>query len=82
MWIPLAAIAVIGLVCMVWRAVRFQEGGRMIVLLVLCIFSMLFWGFFELAGSTVTRFTEDVVDRTVFGYLGNKSDGQALNLGP
>ena len=39
----------------------------MIVILVLCTFSVMFWGFFELAGSTITRFTENVVDRNVMG---------------
>ena len=40
----------------------------MIVIVTLCCFSMMFWGFFELAGSTITRFTADQVDRVVFGY--------------
>jgi proton-dependent oligopeptide transporter, POT family len=44
-----------------------EERGRIIVIIVLCCFSMLFWGFFELAGSTITRFTEDRIDRVVFG---------------
>ena len=39
----------------------------MIVILILCTFSMMFWGFFELAGSTITRFTEEVVNRNVLG---------------
>ena len=50
-----------------WRGTR-EEAGRIIVIIVLCIFSMLFWGFFELAGSTITRFTELRVDRMVFGW--------------
>ena len=50
-----------------WRAPR-EEGGRMIVITVLCIFSMVFWGFFELQGSTITRFTEDKVNLWVLGY--------------
>jgi len=45
-----------------------EEAGRMIVILVLCTFSMMFWGFFELAGSTITRFTESGVDRMVRGW--------------
>lgn len=50
-----------------WRAPR-EEGGRMIVIIVLCIFSMLFWGFFELAGSTIQRFVEYKMDRVIFGW--------------
>lgn len=49
------------------RAPR-EESGRMIVAIVLCIFSMLFWGFFELAGSTIQRFVEARMDRVVFGW--------------
>lgn len=49
-----------------WRAPR-EEGGRMVVIIVLCVFSMVFWGFFELQGSTITRFTEDQVNRWVLG---------------
>ncbi len=67
-WIVPALAAAAGLLRLVVQASRFQEGGRMIVILVLCTFSMMFWGFFELAGSTITRFTEDAVDRVVFGY--------------
>jgi POT family proton-dependent oligopeptide transporter len=52
---------------LLWEALRGsrEEAGRMMVILVLCTFSMMFWGFFELAGSTITRFTEDAVDRVV-----------------
>lgn len=44
-----------------------EEAGRMFVILILCTFSMVFWGFFELAGSTITRFTKEAVDRVVMG---------------
>ncbi|MFH0981743.1 MAG: peptide MFS transporter [Planctomycetota bacterium] len=50
-----------------WRAPR-EEGGRMIVIIVLCIFSMVFWGTFELQGSTITRFTQDQVNLWVLGW--------------
>lgn len=62
-------IAVPVVLYLLWEALRGnrEEAGRMIVILVLCTFSMVFWGFFELAGSTITRFTEDKVDRVLFG---------------
>jgi POT family proton-dependent oligopeptide transporter len=41
------------------------ERDRLIVILVLCFFSMLFWAFFEQAGSSVTNFTDRNVDRVV-----------------
>jgi POT family proton-dependent oligopeptide transporter len=51
----------------IWRAAR-EEAGRMIVIVVLCCFSMIFWGFFELQGSTITRFTELEVNLHVFRW--------------
>ena len=45
-----------------------EEAGRMIVIIVLCLFSMVFWGFFELQGSTITRFVEDKVNCRLFGF--------------
>ncbi|MCB9854346.1 MAG: peptide MFS transporter [Phycisphaerales bacterium] len=54
---------------LIWEATRGtkEEAGRMLVILVLCTFSMVFWGFFELAGSTITRFTEVAVNKNLFG---------------
>ena len=70
-WVQNLAVVVAGpiVLYLVWEATRGsrEEAGRMIVILVLCIFSMMFWGFFELAGSTITRFTENVVNRNIFG---------------
>jgi len=67
LWMVPAVAAAAGLMYLVSRAIKHREGGQMMVILVLCTFSMMFWGFFELAGSTVTRFTEDAVNRVVFG---------------
>ena len=41
------------------------ERGRLSVILILCFFSMLFWAFFEQAGSSVNNFTDRNVDRVV-----------------
>lgn len=43
------------------------ERGRLTVILILCFFSMLFWAFFEQAGSSVNNFTDRNVDRVVDG---------------
>jgi len=51
----------------VFRAAR-EEAGRMIVIIVLCIFSMVFWGFFELQGSTIIRFADLRVNMRVLGW--------------
>lgn len=70
-WVQSLALIIAGPVVLylLWEATRGsrEEAARMIVILVLCTFSMMFWGFFELAGSTITRFTEDVVNRNIFG---------------
>ncbi|HPM80168.1 MAG TPA: peptide MFS transporter [Candidatus Anammoximicrobium sp.] len=70
-WVQSLALIIAGpiVLYLLWEATRGsrEEAARMIVILVLCTFSMMFWGFFELAGSTITRFTEDVVNRNIFG---------------
>jgi proton-dependent oligopeptide transporter, POT family len=43
------------------------ERERLIVVLILMFFSMLFWAFFEQAGSSVNNFTDRNVDRVVQG---------------
>lgn len=43
------------------------EGQRMYVVLILMFFSMLFWSFFEQAGSSVNNFTDRNVDRIIGG---------------
>lgn len=71
-WVQSIALIIAGpiVLYLLWEATRGnrEEAGRMIVILVLCTFSMMFWGFFELAGSTITRFTKEAVDRQVFSY--------------
>lgn len=70
-WVQSLALVIAGPVVLylLWEATRGsrEEAARMIVILVLCTFSMMFWGFFELAGSTITRFTEEAVNRNIFG---------------
>ena len=67
LWIAPGVLAAAGIIFLISRATRSEEGGRMVVILVLCTFSMMFWGFFELAGSTITRFTDEVVHRVILG---------------
>ncbi len=66
-------VAVPVLVYLLWEAFRStaEERDRMIVLIVLCCFSILFWAFFELAGSAINLFTDAHVNRNVpwFGEL-------------
>lgn len=52
---------------LLWEAFRSEkiERGRIIVILVLCTFSMMFWAFFELAGSALNLFADQKVNRVV-----------------
>jgi proton-dependent oligopeptide transporter, POT family len=55
------------------------ERERMWVVLVLMFFSMLFWAFFEQAGSSISVFTERNVDRVIFGSEISAENFQAVN---
>ncbi len=43
------------------------ERDRLLVIVVLCFFSMLFWAFFEQGGSSVNNFTDRNIDRVASG---------------
>jgi len=66
-------VAVPVLVYLIYETVRGtrEEAGRMTVIIILCTFSMMFWAFFELAGSALNLFADQKVDRVVpiFGEL-------------
>jgi len=57
---------------LIWEATRGtrEEAGRMIVIIVLCSFSMMFWGAFELAGSAINLFTDRQVHLPTLPLLG------------
>lgn len=63
---------------MVARSTK-EERDEMLVALVLISFSMVFWAFFEQAGSSINLFTERNVDRTVFGHQIPTSMFQSVN---
>ena len=59
---------IFGVIALVWLLIQIVtrpkvERERLMVVLVLMFFSMLFWAFFEQAGSSVTNFTDRNVDR-------------------
>ncbi len=60
-------IAIPILAYLLWEAFRgtAEERGRMVVIIILCTFSMMFWAFFELAGSAINLFADQEVNRTV-----------------
>ncbi len=55
------------------------ERQRLWVILVLLFFTTLFWAFFEQAGSSLTLFTQENVDREFFGYIIPASVFQSVN---
>lgn len=56
---------------------------RMYVVLILTFFSMLFWAFFEQAGSSVNNFTDRNVDRVVASKFITESDvGKTIQIQP
>lgn len=63
----LIAFGVVALIILVREAIRETTVGRhrMYVVFVLLFFNMLFWAFFEQAGSSVNNFTDRNVDRVL-----------------
>jgi POT family proton-dependent oligopeptide transporter len=56
---------------------------RLLVVLVLTFFSMLFWAFFEQAGSSINNFTDRNVDRVLEHRTATAADvGRSLELSP
>lgn len=50
------------------RPLTKQEKSRMAVILILVVFVIFFWTGYEQAGSSLTLFTKESVDRTIFGW--------------
>ena len=63
----IAGVVLVYLLFECWRSTR-EEAGRMIAMIVLCVFSMVFWGFYELQGSTIIRFADLHISMRVFGW--------------
>lgn len=66
-----------------WSAVQGtkEEAQRLYVVVVLMFFSMLFWSFFEQAGSSINNFTDRNVDRVLEDRVVQTSDvGNTLDL--
>ena len=56
-----------------------EERDRIFVIIVLVFFSITFWACFEQAGSSLTLFTKDHVDRNFFGWEIPASMFQSIN---
>lgn len=66
----------------VWRAIAKlnpHQRNRIIVALILISTNVLFWGLFEQAGSSLNLFTDEHVDRNLFGWEVPASMFQSIN---
>ena len=77
--IAFGIVVLIGLLVFLFRLRERIERDRMGVALVLTLFSVVFWAFFEQAGTSMSLFTDRNVDRSVFGHLIRASQFQSVN---
>jgi proton-dependent oligopeptide transporter, POT family len=82
------ALLLFALIAVVAQLLRtaFSDGSkvtrdRILVLMVLMVFNVVFWACFEQAGSSLTLFADRNVDRSIFGYEMPASQTQFFNPG-
>ena len=75
---PFAVIVFIGLLIMSFSFEKIER-ERVWVILILAFFSITFWAFFEQAGSSITLFTANNVNREVLGFVIPTSVFQSVN---
>ena len=66
---------------LLWQANQMEKEAkqRIWVIVILLLFTTIFWTFFELAGSALSLFTARNVDRTLFGFEINTTFFQSFN---
>jgi len=69
----------IALLVMAFTQESTQSRDKLLVIFILFLFTALFWTFFELAGSAISLFTEENVDKTLFGEEQPTSLFQSVN---
>ena len=74
-----AAVTIIGIIGFAVLRLPPIERDRMLVVLFLTMISVVFWAFFEQAGSSMNLFTERNVDKQLFGIAIQASQFQAFN---
>ena len=62
------ALACVAVVFVISMRLKGHDRSNMLVLSVLVVFSILFWAMYNQTYSSLTLFTDRIVDRTVFGY--------------
>lgn len=73
------AIFVLGVIFVTALKSEKVDRERLFVVLILLFFTTLFWAFFEQAGSSITLFTNENVNRTAFGINVGASLFQSVN---
>ncbi len=77
--IAFGVVVLIGLVTFLFRLHERVARDRLLVAIVLTLFSVVFWAFFEQAGTSMSLFTDRNVNRSLFGHLIPASQFQAVN---
>ena len=75
---PFAVVVFIGLLIMSFTFEKIER-QRVWVILILAFFSITFWAFFEQAGSSITLFTANNVNREILGFVVPTSVFQSVN---
>ena len=74
-----AVVTVAGIIGFAVLRLEPIERDRMLVVLFLTSISVVFWAFFEQAGSSMNLFTERNIDKQIFGFSIQASQFQSLN---
>lgn len=75
----LTAITIIVLAYLVYLSTIYENGSRLLVVLILFVFHAMFWALFEQAGGSLTLITDRFVDRSMGASEIPASQFQALN---
>jgi len=76
--VPFCIAVVVALIIIALTSDRITR-DRLFVILYLLLFTMLFWAFFEQAGSSISLFTNENVNRSLFGLTLQTSLFQSVN---
>jgi len=72
-------VVVLGILYFSFTKCSKEERDQMIMALLLMIFSIVFWALFEQAGSSLNLYTDESVDRSIFGINVPASVFQSIN---
>src|SRR5690606_15096467 len=75
----LAAITLVGIIGYIIFSCTPEERRNMIVLMILILFSVVFWALFEQCSASMTLFADRVVDREILGFTFTASQFGSLN---